>query len=80
VLALNRKLNEGPQNFNKKSFTPEVHKAIEDYEGFSNDGMGQLDRNYATLNMLNDSKGQNNFSNTTNFTNLRGSNCFKALI
>ena len=36
VLALNRKLNEGPRYPSKKSLTPEGHKVIDDYEGYGN--------------------------------------------
>ena len=87
ILALNRKLNEGPRQPVKKCLTPENHKANEDYEGYTREEIVTFQKNFASHNAsqhsLNDSKGSkgsSNFNSTTNMTNLRGSNCFKALI
>ena len=55
--------------------TPENHKKIDDYEGF--DKRGNIDKKFNTLTSMNESKGITNYNSTTN---LRGSNCFKALI
>lgn len=83
ILALNRKLNEGPKYKGKKSLTPEVHKNLtEDYEGYDNESTGkqQTSFGFGTLSSLNDSKGMVNYNSASNLNNLRGSNCFKALI
>jgi hypothetical protein len=72
ILALNRKLNEGPKHYSKKSLTPEGHKVVEEYERRVN-----FEQKANTLGSMHDSKGMVNYNSASN---LRGSNCFKALI
>lgn len=73
ILALNKKLTEGPKYMTKKSLTPEHYKSNEDYEGYGLDNRGNIN----TLTSLNDSRAKVNYNSTSN---LRGSNCFKTLI
>jgi len=77
IYALNKRLHEGPTFQSKKSMTPESHKPNynEDYEGF--DRRGKCDKKFNTQGSLNESKSAANYSSSSN---LRGSNCFKALI
>ena len=77
IYALNKRLHEGPKFQSKKSMTPENHKQNfnEDYEGYER--RGKCDIKFNTQGSLNDSKSMVNYNSTTN---LRGSNCFKALI
>lgn len=77
ILSLNRKLTEGPRFQPKKSLTPEGHKVIADYEGYGPDKRSTFESNFNSLGSMNDSKGSSNYSSASN---LRGSNCFKALI
>ena len=77
ILALNKKLDEGPKFLPKKSLTPDRQKTNEDYGGYGQQSRTKFQRNFNTQASISDSKGSNNYNSTTN---LRGSNCFKALI
>jgi len=80
-LALNRKLNEGPRYNSKKSLTPEAHnKIIQEYGGHEHDSRDKPSGNFSKIGSLNDSKGMVNYNSASSLNNIRGSNCFKALI